>query len=29
MFLVHPTLSAADMEATVAVVARVMGEALA
>jgi dTDP-4-amino-4,6-dideoxygalactose transaminase len=29
MFLVHPTLSTADMEATVAVVARVMGEALA
>jgi dTDP-4-amino-4,6-dideoxygalactose transaminase len=29
MFLVHPTLSAADMEATVAVVAGVMGEALA
>ena len=29
MFLVHPTLSFADMEATVATVARVMGEALA
>jgi dTDP-4-amino-4,6-dideoxygalactose transaminase len=29
MFLVHPTLSTGDMEATVAVVARVMGEALA
>jgi dTDP-4-amino-4,6-dideoxygalactose transaminase len=29
MFLVHPTLSEADMEDTVAVVARVMGEAVA
>ncbi len=29
VFLVHPTLSTADMEATAAVVAKVMGEACA